>query len=331
MTSTMRETTMVAALNEALNEAMEKDPDVFVLGEDVADPAGGVMKVTEGLSTRFGVHRVLDTAIAEGTIAGAAVGAALAGMRPVAEIMFNDLIMLAMDQIVNHGAKHHYSTNGTMALPMTVRTGVSSGFGTGATHSQCLEAFFMHTPGIKVAMPSTPRDAKGLLTACIFDDDPCLIFEHYTLYQTRGPVPEEPYDLPIGKARIVQEGADLTLISYGPQVQLCEVAANRLAEDGVGVEIIDLRWLVPLDRKAILDSVAKTRRAIVVHQATRFCGSGAEISSLIHEELFDGLAAPVARVGAPYVPIPASPALEAVYYPSADDVLEAAGKLLDLR
>lgn len=325
---TMQKMTLVAALNSALDEAMAKDETVFLIGEDIGDPAGGVMKVTEGLSTKYGDARVLDTPICEGAIAGTAVGAALGGMRPIAEIMFDDLIMLAMDQIINQGAKHYYSTNGRAPVPMTIRTGVASGHGAGATHSQSLEAFFMHAPGLKLGMPSTPHDAKGMLTSCIFDDDPCLLFEHYGLYQTKGEVPIRPYDIPIGQADVKREGSDVSLVTYGPQVHMCLEAADTLAEQGVNAEVVDLRWLVPLDRTSILQSVSKTKRAVVVHQATRFAGPGAEISSLIHEELFGELRAPVCRLGGPYVPVPASPALEAAYYVNADKVVGAVKRLL---
>jgi acetoin:2,6-dichlorophenolindophenol oxidoreductase subunit beta len=316
--------TMAAAINQALHSAMARDEGVFMIGEDIADPAGGVMKVTAGLSTKFGHDRVLETPISEAAIMGAAVGAAMTGMRPVAEIMINDFLMIAMDQLVNVAAKHHYTSNGASKVPLTVRTGVASQFGSGATHSQSLEAWFMHTPGLKVAVPSTAYDAKGMITSCIFDDDPCVFMEHYSLYQDKSDVPTADYEIPIGKADVKRAGKDVSLISYGWTVKSCLAAAEALAAQGIDAEVIDLRWLLPLDVETVLACVARTRRAVIVHAATRFCGAGAEIASTIHEELFGTLAAPVRRVAAPFVPAPATSALEPYYFPTVEQIVAAA-------
>lgn len=319
-----------AALNQALLSAMERDPRVVVLGEDVRDPTGGVMKVTEGLSTRFG-NRVRDTPISEIAIGGAAVGAAAAGLRPVVEIMIMDFISIAMDQVQNHGAQLHYITNGALKIPLTIRVTCGAGTGVGATHSQSLETWLMHSPGFKVAMPSSPAEYKGLLTACIFDDDPCVFVENAIAYGMQGPVPDGDYQLPVGVADVARKGDDVTLISYGPSVPLCLNAADELEQAGVNAEVIDLRWLLPLDTHTILASVGKTRRAVIVHQARRFLGPGAEIAALIQESLFGELLSPVVRVAPPFVPVPASPSLEQGYYPCVADIVAAAATLTAAR
>lgn len=324
METNVQTMTMGAAINQCLRHALETDPDVILLGEDIAEPAGGVMKITSGLSDEFGEQRVRDTPISECAIMGAAAGAAIAGMRPVAEIMINDFIAIGMDQLVNLAAKHHYTSNGAVPVPLTVRTGVASRLGTGATHSQSLEAWLMHVPGLKVAFPSNAYDAKGILATCINDDDPCVFFEDYTLYALKGEVPLEDYRIPLGKAKIVRSGKDLTVITYGWPVHACQEAAAQLADEGIEAELVDLRWLLPLDYETILESVGRTRRAIVVHAATRFCGPGAEIAATIQQELFDVLAAPVGRVAAPFTPAPAAPAMEALYFPSVAKIVEEA-------
>lgn len=310
------------AMNSALDCAMARDDKVVLLGEDISDPeGGGVFKVTKGLSTKYGDHRVRATPIAEQSIVGAAIGLALGGYRPVAEVMFFDFVTLATDQLVNHAAKLRYMSGGHTPAPITLRTVVgSSRFG--AQHSQALEAWFMHTPGLKVVMPSTPTEAKGLLTSCVFDDDPCLFIEHISLaYSQKEEVPSEDFSLPIGKAAVKRTGDDVTLITYGPEVPIVLKAAEALAEEGINAEVIDLRSLVPLDITTVLESVGKTRRAIVVHEATRFCGPGAEISSQITEEMFGELAAPVRRVGGKYAPNPFAQSLNTI--PGADEVTAA--------
>jgi pyruvate dehydrogenase E1 component beta subunit len=319
---------MREALNMALVEAMDRDDTVIVLGEDIADPVGGVLKVTAGLSTRFGADRVRDTPISETAIVGAAVGAAVAGFRPVAEIMIGDFLALCLDQLVNHAAKLHYMTGGEVRVPLTVRTVIAGRAQFGATHSQSLEAWLMHSPGLKVGMPSTPFDAKGMLTTCIFDEDPCVLMENMTLYQKSGPVGVDGYSVAMGKADVKRSGDDVSLITYGTTVDDCLAAAESLQSQGVSAEVLDLRWLVPLDTTAILESVSKTKRAVVVHTATRFCGPGAEVAALIMAELLRDLAAPVERIGAPFVPIPTAAVLEQEYYPSADRIATAALRTL---
>lgn len=308
-----------AAMTSALDCAMTVDDKVIVLGEDVADPIGGVFKVTKGLSTKFGTGRVRATPISEQAIIGTAIGLSMVGYRPVAEIMFFDFVTVAMDQIVNHAAKLRYMSGGATPVPITIRTTVG-GSRFGAQHAQSLEAWFMHTPGIKVVMPSSPRDAKGLLASCIFDDDPCLYIEHMGLaFSTTEEVPVGDFRLPLAKANIVRAGADVTIISYGPMVRPSLEASATLAGAGIDCEVIDLRTLSPLDLDTIFESVMKTRRAVVVHEATRFCGPGAEISSQIHEQLFGELLAPVVRLGAAYTPVPFSTALSG--YPTHDTIV----------
>jgi acetoin:2,6-dichlorophenolindophenol oxidoreductase subunit beta len=320
------EMTTAVAMNSALDVALAADPKVLLLGEDIADPSGGVFKVTKGLSTKHGAHRVRDTPIAEQSILGAAIGAALAGYRPVAEVMFFDFVTVAMDQLVNHAAKFRYLSGGQHPVPLTVRTVVgNSRFG--AQHSQSLEAWFMHTPGIKVAFPSTPSDAKGLLASCVFDDDPCLFVEHVALhYSQKEMVPTGDHRVPLGHAAVRRQGSDVTVVSYGAQMPGVLAAAETLAGEGISVEVIDLRTLVPLDFPTVLASVARTRRAVVVHGATRFAGPGAEIAATITEELFEDLAHPVVRLGARYVPTPfLASGLEPL--PVAGDVVDAVRRL----
>jgi acetoin:2,6-dichlorophenolindophenol oxidoreductase subunit beta len=313
----------VEALRLAMEEALSKDERVILLGEDIADPSGGILGATKGLSTKYGDDRVRDTPISEAAIVGAAIGAAMAGYRPVAEIMIMDFIGIAIDQIVNHAAKVRFMTAGRMSSPITVRTATLGGHGTGATHSQSLEAWFTHIPGIKVAVPATPADAKGLLTTAIFDDDPVVFVETGVLYGTRGPVPVGDYSLPFGQAQIERAGSDVTVITYGRGVRESLAAAAALQEEGVSVEVLNLRTLVPLDVDGVLQSVSKTRRAVVAHYATRFSGPGAEIAAIINEELFGQMAAPVARVGAKFTPIPQAKALESAALPQSSDIAEA--------
>jgi len=317
------ERTMREALNAALAEALAADPDVILLGEDLADPGGGISQVTKGLSTAFGTDRVLDTPISETAIVGAAVGAALSGLRPVAELMIMDFISIALDQLVNHAAKARFMSGGLLSVPLTLRTAVFGGIGSGATHSQTLEAWLAHVPGLKVVMPSTPADAKGLLTSCILDDDPCVFVENVALYGTRGPVPEGSHPIPLGQAAVVRPGRHVTLVTYGRTVRDALAAAEQLATEGVEVEVVDLRTLVPFDAATVLASAARTRRVVVAHHATRFAGFGAEVAATVGEELFDTLEAPVRRVGAHFAPIGSAATLEAAVMPSVASMVDA--------
>lgn len=304
MTQTM---TMAVAMNSALDLAMAGDEKVILLGEDIADPAGGVFKITKGLSTKYGTARVRATPIAETAIIGAAVGAAMAGYRPVAEIMFMDFVTVCLDQITNHAAKLRYMSGGHTTVPLTVRTCVGEQR-FGAQHTQTLEAWFMHTPGVKVVMPSTPYDAKGLLASCIADDDPCLYIENVSLaYSQKQEIPLGEYRIPLGKADVKRSGSDVTVITYGPAVHTALAAAEELAGQGIDVGVVDLRSLMPLDMDTVLESVSRTRRAVVLHDAHTFCGPGAEIAAQLSDTLFGELAAPVKRLGAGYSPAPYAP------------------------
>lgn len=317
-----QEMTMREALNLAMDQALARDERVLLLGEDIADP--GANGPTRGLSTKYGADRVLDTPISEAAIVGAAIGAAMDGMLPVAEIMIMDFIGIAVDQIVNHAAKVRFMTGGRTTAPITVRTQVYGGLGTGGTHSQSLEAWFMHVPGLKVVVPAAPRDAKGLLTSAIFDDDPCVFVETIRLQGQRGMVPVDPgFAIPLGEADIKRPGNDVTLIAYGRGVVESLAAATALEAEGIDAEVLDLRTLVPLDVPAIIESVGRTRRAVVVHDAVQFAGPGAEIAATLQRELFGHLAAPVERVGARFVPNPAPPTLEAAIYPGLERITDA--------
>ncbi|NKQ51577.1 alpha-ketoacid dehydrogenase subunit beta [Amycolatopsis sp. K13G38] len=324
MTYTMRQ-----ALSAALDGALAEDPRVLVLGEDVADPGGGVSGVTSGLSTKYGNDRVLDTPISEAAIAGAAIGAAMEGLLPVAEIMIMDFIGIALDQIANHAAKVRFASGGRTTCPVTIRTSVYGGTGNGATHSQTLEAWFMHIPGLKVVIPSTPADAEGLLRSAIFDPDPCVFVDTTALYGTKGPRLSTPdKKIPLGRAEVKRQGRDVSIISYGRGVLDALAAAETLAADGIEAEVVDLRTLVPLDLPAVLESVSRTRRAVVAHYATEFAGPGAELAARISHDLFGTLAAPVVRVGSRFRPIPASVALESQVYPSPARIEDAVRKVV---
>jgi pyruvate/2-oxoglutarate/acetoin dehydrogenase E1 component len=315
------------AENEALDLAMGMDEKVILMGEDIADPIGGVFKITKGLSTKYGKDRVRATPIAENSIIGAAVGASLGGYRAVPEIMFFDFTALCIDQIVNHAAKFRYMSGGKSSTPLTVRTAVGTNR-FGSQHSQTLEAWYMHTPGIRVIMPSDPADAKGLLLSSIFSDDPCLYIENTsTIFTERGVVPDGDFRVPLGQAAVKREGLDVSIVAYGPQVPVALKAAEELATEGISAEVIDLRTLVPLDMKTVLDSVAKTKHAVVVHSATTFCGPGAEIASLITEELFSDLEAPVTRLGSAYVPRAFATSLNTE--PTVETISSAVTKLVD--
>ena len=316
--------TILQAINMALDHAMEADEKVVMFGEDVADPeGGGVFLVSQGLSGKYG-DRVRSTPISEQGFVGAGVGAAIGGMRPVVEVMMMNFMTVCMDQVVNHAAKIRFMSGGQTSVPMTIRTMSGAGFSTGGQHSDWTEAWFAHTPGIKVVMPSNPSDAYGLLRSCIEDDDPCLQLEHMALYGSKGAAPEKGHMVPIGKANIVQEGSDVTVISYGKGVHDSMAAAAKLAEQGISAEVIDLRTISPLDNDSMLNSVGKTKRAVVVHEAVRDFGVGAEISSRIHENLFGELQAPVQRLGSAESPVPFCKPLEAAYLYSQEQIIEAA-------
>jgi pyruvate/2-oxoglutarate/acetoin dehydrogenase E1 component/TPP-dependent pyruvate/acetoin dehydrogenase alpha subunit len=315
---------MFEAVISAQDLALAADPGVFLLGEDIGDPPGGVFKTTAGLQTKWGKERVRPTPIAEQAIIGAATGAALVGMRPIAEIMFCDFIGVTMDQISNHAAKQRYMSGGATNVPMTMRVLCAGGLGGfGAQHSQSLESWLLHVPGLKVVYPSTPLDARGLLTSCIFDEDPCVHLESMALNfgAPKQQVPIGDYRIPLGVAKVRREGTDITLISFGWQMHPCLAAAEQLAKEEVSVEVIDLRSLMPLDYHRVLDSVKKTRRALVVHAATEFCGVGSEIASTINEELFPVLRAPASRLGAHYTPISFSKEIEATQMPNTASIV----------
>lgn len=321
----MNEITYVEAIRQALWEEMEKDESVFILGEDVGI-YGGAFRVTEGMYEKFGELRILDTPLSESGFTGAAIGASLVGMRPVVEMQFADFISCAFDQIVNVAAKNYYRWGGK--TPIVIRAPYGGNIHGGAFHSQCPEGWFFHTPGLKLVAPAFPSDAKGLLKAAIRDDDPVIYFEHKFLYRRiKEEVPEGDYVVPIGEARIVQEGSDISLITYGAMVHTALDASKKLEEDGISLEIVDLRTLMPLDKETIFNSVKKTNKVIVLYEATRSGGVGAEISALISEEVFDYLDGPILRVSSLDTPVPYSPPLEEYYLPQVEDVVEAAKKL----
>ena len=321
-----RTMTYIAAISEALREEMQRDPNVFVMGEDIGGDFGGAFKVTKGFTDEFGAARVINTPMAELGFVGAATGMALMGLRPVIEMQFADFITTAFDSIVQYAATTHYRWGG--AVPWVIRAPSDGGLRSGPYHSQNPEAWFVHTPGLKVVAPATPADAKGLLTAAIRDNNPVIYFESKPLYRSlKGYVPEGDYVVPIGKARLAQEGADLSIITYGEMVRQSLAAAEELAAEGVTVDLLDLRSLKPLDTEAILETVRKTGKVLVVHSANRLAGVGAEIAALISEEAFEWLDAPIQRIGGLDVPIPFSPPLEDAYRPSAEKIVRAARKL----
>jgi pyruvate dehydrogenase E1 component beta subunit len=327
--SSERVLTQVQAIHEALDVALAADERVFELGEDIQDPGGGGFGVHKGLSTKYGLDRVRPTPITEQAIMGAAIGAAITGMRPVAEIMLMNFVAVCADQLINHAAKLRYMSGGQTNVPITVRTVTGAGGGFGAQHSDMLEGPLVHTPGLKVVIPATPADAKGLLLTSIFDDDPVVFIEmHHLYYSISGPVPEGDYRVPLGKARVAREGTDVTLISWGRQVHDCLAVADTLATDGISAEVVDARSLVPLDTETLLASVAKTRRAVIVHEAVRRNGYGAELAATIGEELFGQLAAPVRRVASANTPVPYSRPLEDAHMPSRAGIETTVRELL---
>jgi pyruvate/2-oxoglutarate/acetoin dehydrogenase E1 component len=322
----MREINYVDALNEALHEEMERDKKVICLGEDVE--LAYVFGVTKGLKDKFGGARVRDTPISELGFVGAGVGAAMAGYRPVIEIMFMDFIMLAMDPLVNQAAKLRYMLGGQLSIPLVVRTPGGGGVQYGPTHSQVLEAWFMQVPGLKVACPSDPADAKGLLKSAIRDDNPVFFCEHKMLYKTKGPVPEGEHIVPFGQAAVKREGSDITLIGIGYQVQNCLRAAELLASEGISAEVVDPRTVAPLDTATLAESVRKTNRCVIVEEGHLRSGVGAEIAASIQEEAFDYLDAPIGRVAALNAPIPFEVELEDYVLPNEGNVVEAVKKAL---
>jgi 2-oxoisovalerate dehydrogenase E1 component beta subunit len=321
----MAEVTYLEAIKQGMREEMLRDERVYILGEDVA-VYGGAFKVTAGLLEEFGALRVIDTPLSESAIVGAAIGSALLGQRPIAEMQFMDFVVCGFDQIVNMAAKLHYRS-GT-AVPIVIRGPSGGGVHGGPFHSQNPEAWFVHCPGLKVVAPSAPRDAYGLIKSAVRDDDPVLYFEHKFLYRRlKDELPGDDFTVPIGRARVVQEGTDMTIYAYGWMVEQSVAAAQTLAAEGVSVEIVDLRTLLPLDRDAILRSIAKTSKALIVHEATRTLGVGAEVAAILAEEAFDMLDGPIMRVTAPDTPVPFSPPLEKAFLPDADKIAAAARQL----
>ncbi|OQA41548.1 MAG: 2-oxoisovalerate dehydrogenase subunit beta [Chloroflexi bacterium ADurb.Bin325] len=327
----MARMTVREAISQALREEMHRDERVFIMGEEIGQ-WGGTYAVTRGFLDEFGERRVKDTPIAEGVIAGAAIGAAVAGLRPIAEIMTINFAFLAMDQIVNHAAKFHYMFNGQIKVPLVIRTVGGGGRQLGATHSQTPDAVFAHFPGLKVVSPCTAADAKGLLKAAIRDDDPVLFIEHATLYQQRGEVPDDPdFLIPIGESDVKRRGDDVTIVSYSKGLQISLEAAEKLAQEGIQAEVIDLRTLRPLDTRPVIESVKRTNRVVIVEEGWRAYGIGAEVSSRIHELAFDYLDAPVRRVAQFEVPLPYNRRLEQMALPQTDDVITAVKDVMYLK
>jgi acetoin:2,6-dichlorophenolindophenol oxidoreductase subunit beta len=327
----MKEMTYVEAINEALMEEMARDEKVFIMGEDIGRGyGGGIFTATRGLLDRFGPERVIDTPISESGISGCGIGAALTGYRPIVEIMYSDFLTIAMDQIVNLASKMRWSMGGDTGVPIVYRSAYGAGAGAAMQHSQAFEAWFAHVPGLKVVLPSTPADAKGLLKSAIRDDDPVIFLEHKFLYKRlKGLVPEEEYTIPIGKGEVKREGKDLTLIAYSAMVQRALEAADVLEKHGVSAEVVDPRTLSPLDEEILLQSVEKTGKAIIIHEAPMFGGFGGEIAALLADKGFDYLDAPVKRVGGLFCPIPYSPAMEQLYLPNLDRIMEVARELIE--
>jgi len=318
---------LAQAVNNAISLEMERDPNVILMGEDIGAP-GGPLGVTAGLYQKFGGKRVIDTPITESGFLGAAVGAAACGLRPIVEIMFIDFIGVALDQLFNQAAKMRYMFGGKAKIPMVMRAMCGAGLQAAAQHSQSLESWFMHIPGIKVAMPSTPYDAKGLLISAIRDNNPVVFLEHKAIYGLEGEAPEEAYAIPFGQADIKREGTDVTIVATAMMVGRALSAAEKLAADGISAEVVDPRSLSPLDEDTILKSVRKTHRLVIVHEEVGFAGSGAEIAAMAAEKAFDYLDAPILRVTAPFCPVPFSAALEVEYIPSEEKIMAAVKKVL---
>ncbi len=324
----MARITMREAISQALWEEMERDPKVFIMGEEVG-VWGSTYAVTRGFYDHFGPERVRDTPIAESAIVGGAIGAALAGTRPVAELMTINFAFAAMDHIVNEAAKLHYMFGGQFVLPMVIRTVGGGGRQLGATHSQTPDAVFAHFPGLKVIAPGTPADAKGLLKAAIRCNDPVLFIEHATLYQTRGEVPDGDFTVPIGKSTVQRPGKDITIVTYSKMLEISLKAADELSKEGIEVEVVDLRTLRPLDMEPVLESFKKTNRAVIVEEGWKSFGIGSEIASRIYEEAFDYVDAPIKRVAQDEVPLPYNRTLEQEALPQIKDVIEAVKEVLN--
>ena len=324
----MRELTLSQAVNEAIAEEMRRDPKVILLGEDVAE-AGTPFKVLSGLVEEFGTNRVIDTPISEPGFAGIAVGAAMTGLRPIVDLMFGDFLFLVMDQICNQAAKTHYMSGGKLNVPMVLRTNLGATRRSAAQHSQSLHALVAHIPGLKVAMPSSAYEAKGLLKSAIRDNNPVVIFEDKLMYQDKAQVPEDEYLVPLGSANIISEGKDITFVATSSMVQVAIDAAEKLLIDGISAEVIDPRTIVPFDEQKILQSVRKTSRALIIDEGHQSFGVTAEISSIISEKAFYHLDAPVQRMGAMDVPVPFSPALEDLTVPTSDAVYERVKNLFN--
>jgi acetoin:2,6-dichlorophenolindophenol oxidoreductase subunit beta len=310
------------AVRDALTQAMRRDPDVFIMGEDIAE-MGGSMGVTQGMLAEFGPERVRNTPISEMALVGSGMGAAMMGMRPVVEIMYEDFLTLGMEQLVNQAAKHRYMSGGQVKVPLTVRTQGGAGWSPGAQHAQQVEAWFVHVPGLKVVFPSTATDVRGLLWSAIYDDNPVVFFEHRTLYPLKDEMPEELEPIPLGKARVHREGTDVTVIATGRLVHESLSAAEEAESEGISVEVVDPRTLQPLDEETLVSSVKKTNRCVVAHEAVTRMGFGAEIAAVLQEQAFDWLDAPIERVGARFTPVPFSPVMEEFVVPHAADVLAA--------
>ena len=310
------------AVRDALSQAMRQDEDVFIMGEDIAE-MGGSMGVTAGMLDEFGPDRVRNTPISEMAIVGAGIGAAIQGMRPVVEVMYEDFTTLAMEQIVNQAAKHRSMSGGQLKVPLTIRTQGGAGWSPGAQHAQQLEAWFVHIPGLKVVFASTPTDVRGLLYSAIYEDNPVIFFEHRTLYGLKEEMPDELEPIPLGKARVIREGEDVTVVATGRLVHEALDAASQLEEQDVSVEVVDPRTLQPLDEELIVESVKKTNRCVVAHEAVTRMGFGAEVAAIVQHQAFDWLDAPIERVGAKFTPIPFAPVMEEFVVPHAKDVVQA--------
>ena len=318
----MPELTYREAVRDALGKALREDDSVFIMGEDIAE-MGGSMAVTQGLLDEFGPTRVRNTPISEMAIVGSGIGAAIQGMRPIVEIMYEDFLTISMEQLVNQAAKHRTMSGGQLKVPLTIRTQGGAGWSPGAQHAQQLEAWFVHVPGLKVVFASTPEDVRGLLWSAIYDDNPIVFFEHRTLYPIKGEVPDELEPIPLGKARIHREGSDVTVVATGRLVHESLQAAEEAEKDGISVEVVDPRTLLPLDEETIVGSVRKTTRCVTAHEAVTRGGFGAELAAVIQHGAFDWLDAPIERVGAKFAPLAFAPAMEQWVVPHADDVLEA--------
>jgi acetoin:2,6-dichlorophenolindophenol oxidoreductase subunit beta len=318
----MAELSYREAVRDALATAMRQDDDVFIMGEDIAE-MGGSMGVTQGMLDEFGPERVRNTPISEAAIVGTGIGAAMQGMRPVVEIMYEDFLTLAAEQVINQAAKHRYMSGGQVKVPLTIRTQGGAGWSPGAQHAQQLEAWFVHIPGLKVVFASTPTDVRGLLYSAIYEDNPVIFFEHRTLYGIKEEVPDELEPIPLSQARVQREGDDVTVIATGRLVHEALAAAEQAEEQGVSVEVVDPRTLQPLDEATLVDSVKKTNRAVVAHEAITRMGFGAEVAAVIQHQAFDWLDAPVERVGAKFTPLPFAPVMEEWVVPHGEDVLQA--------